>query len=936
MVRQTKFGLITTIIAFAVATGFASDKEAKCIRVPSLVGAVAPCAGAEWKLDFASSRPPMHWWSPAKQDNTCSLTYVTNAATGRQALEAYWDGKGTRMYVFQQPLVTPMAPFDRLLVRVKLSSDTPLPGVRGCRVRIQDTDTETFYVADTETFCFSDPLRQQRVWRARGERELSFMLDEKSLARAKAIKHGTNGNDRIDFPLKSFGMSFTFHDGAAPMRIRLDEISCTPLPKAAQELPEYGLFEPLYDAATVPMLVPRDGCAVARVQDAATGCAAIELSNPRPVRDFGFDFCRYGSPMGALAPKLPAHEVGELVIDVANSRPLDGVNVRLIDMGSNPHTLRMEVPELALPGRHTISFKLPASIISKGHWNKGKSFGFFALGGIGFHASVPATGAVVRVSRVSMRYRARPADALALELDTGTLPRIVAPDAASRGVKVVVRNVTDRALAFDVALRLADVRDDDAGWSLSERMAFGPGEAKMFRCPVPTRYGVYYVNMTACPPDGGMLDESERQRAFGHFRPVGATPDVKDAPGFCFGSVCHLTPYFGNEAEIVRMADAMALVGLKILRTDFRTWWDSDYEWYDKIVDIFSARGINFDFILGAICHPDGTPDLEKSRTAYRTAFARYKGRVKFWEMLNEPDGDWGREHPLRAPGYVQLARQTAADLRELDPSAQFMSAGFCCFDHKIMGTFQRDAMAACWRVFDLHCFHGHGQYAGYRTVIDDKLLPMRKELGIAIPWYANETALTMSNGTGEKTQAEALVKKLLFSWSRGAKGYNWYNMRGKGENPLEGEHGYGMLTMRLDPRAVYCAWNTLTGLCRGKEFAGEVACGDDISCFLLKGADGLVAGIWRERPGSARLALKISSSGAVTSDIYGNRKPCPVIDGKLELDVSDEPVWLLLPPCGDFAPASVPVSVAEGRLRLAAQTARDPQNATLLYELAR
>ena len=31
-----------------------------------------------------------------------------------------------------------------------------------------------------------------------------------------------------------------------------------------------------------------------------------------------------------------------------------------------------------------------------------------------------------------------------------------------------------------------------------------------------------------------------------------------------------------------------------------------------------------------------------------------------------------------------------------------------------------------------------------------------------------------------------------------------------------------------------------------------------------------------------------------------------------------------------------VPVSVAEGRLRLAAQTARDPQNATLLYELAR
>ena len=865
----------------------------KTILVPAWFVAAVACAGAEWKLDFTSSCPPMYWWSPAKQDNTCSLAWVTNAATGRQALEAYWDGKGTWMHVYQDPLSRPMAPFDRLLVRVKLSSDKPLSGVRGCSVRIQDADRETFY--------FGDTLRQKNIWKKTGARELAFMIDETSLARAHVVKHGTNLNGRIDFPLKSFGISFSFHDGAAPVRIRLDEISCTSLPKAtAQELPEYGLFEPLYDAATVPMLVPR-ACAVARVQDVATGRTAIELSSTRPVRDVGFDFCRYGSPMGALAPKLPVHDTGELVIDVANSSPLDGVNVRLIDRGSNPHTLHMEAPELALPGRHTVTFKLPASIVSKGYWNKGKSYGFFALGGIGFHTSSPATGVVVRVTRVSMRYRARPADALALELDTGTLPRIVTPDAASRGVKVVVRNVTDRALAFDVALRLTDVRDDDAGWSLSGRMAFGPGEAKTFTCPVPARYGTYYVNMTACPPGGGMLDESESSRAFAHFRPVGATPEVKDALGFYFGSVCHLNPYFGNEAEIARMADAMALVGLKIVRTDFRTWSDFDYAWYDKVVDIFSARGINFDFILGAICHPDGTPDLEKSRTAYRTAFARYKGRVKFWEMFNEPDHDWGREHPLRAPGYAEVARQTAADLRELDPSAQFMSAGFCCFDHKIMGTFQRDAMAACWRVFDLHCFHGHGQYAHYRGVIDDKLLPMRKELGITIPWYANETALTMSNGTGEKTQAEALVKKLLFSWSRGAKGYTWYNMRGKGENPLEGEHGYGMLTMRLDPRAVYCAWNTLTGLCRGKEFEREVACGEGNRCYLLGGADGKVACLWREQPGGRRVVLRTSAARAETSDIYGNRASLAVTNGQIALDISEEPIWLLLPPDADL-----------------------------------
>ncbi|MBO7687518.1 MAG: hypothetical protein J6V72_14090, partial [Kiritimatiellae bacterium] len=385
--------------------------RAMALACLTLVGAVAPCAGAEWRLDFTGARPQMNWWSPAKQDNTCSLAYVTNAATGRQALEAYWDGKGTWMHVYQQPLATPLAPFERMLVRVRLSSDEALPDVHDCRVRIQDADMETFYI--------SGSLRQQRVWRARGERELSFMLDETSLARAHVVRHGTNLNKRIDFPLKSFGLSFTFQEGAAPVRLRLSEITCTPLPKAdASSLPEFTLAEPLYDADTVPMLVPRGGCTVARVPEPATGRTAIGLSCARPRSDFGFDFCRYGSPMGALAPKLPVHEVGELVFDVSNGVPLDRLDLRVIDMASNVHDIRMATPELALPGRHTVVFRLPPTVVSNGRRNLGQSFGLFALGGISFHAPKAATGAVVRVTRTTMRYRARPAEALALELDT--------------------------------------------------------------------------------------------------------------------------------------------------------------------------------------------------------------------------------------------------------------------------------------------------------------------------------------------------------------------------------------------------------------------------------------------------------------------------------------------------------------------------------------
>ena len=837
--------------------------------------AVQPC----WKLDFASGRPHMNWWSIDRTNNTCSLDYVTDAATGGQALQFDWNSKGTWLLLCQSPLAEPIPPFDRMLVRVKLSSEVPLPDIRECCVRVTD--------ADAERFTISDGRSQKRIWRASGERELSILVDEKAIAHAKVYRPSTNTNGRIDFPLKDLGLYFRFPDeGAAPMRITFKEISCTPLPKVeVAALPEFGLFKPLYDAAELPMLMPRSGVSVDRVRDAATGCTAIELSGRRMQQDFGFEFCLYGGAQGALAPKLPVCESGELVMDVVNSHPIDRMELRVVDMYRKVPALAVDTPELAVPGRHTIVAALP------------KDFESFALSGIGFHTIQPASGTVARVTRTSMRYRARPADTLALELDTGTLPRVVTPEAASRGVKVGVCNITDRAQSFDVTLRLADFRGDDAGWKITERMSFAPGETKTFTCPVPDRFGVYYMEMSVCPPGGETQDVAERRRSFAHFKPTGATPEVKDAPGFCFGSVCHLNPYFGNEAEIVRMADAMAQIGLKIVRTNFKPYSAFAYTWYDKMVDIFSARGINFDFILDACTFPDGSPDIEKSLALYRPGFARYKGRVKYWELLNEPDHSWKPNMPITAAGYAELARCTSAELRRIDPAAQFMSAGFCCFESKTQGHFQHDAMAACWRVFDLHCFHGHHRYLEFRSVIDDKLLSLRREAGVEIPWYANETALTTANGIGDRVQAEALVKKLLFAWSRGARGYIWYNLRGKGENMMDNEQGYGMLTMRLDPKAVYCAWNALTGICRNKEFRREISCGDGNRCFLLGSAEGEVAGLWREKPGSRRIALRTAAATAETADIFGNRAPCAVADGRIELDISTEPVWLILPP---------------------------------------
>ena len=657
---------------------------------------------------------------------------------------------------------------------------------------------------------------------------------------------------------------------------------------------EFELFEPLYDVMTVPMLIPVSGSEVQRVQNAEDKHSYIELSRKKSGRNLGFMFSRLGSPKGALAPKFPVFESGELLIDVENTCSIGKMMVRVIDTGSNVHSLPVTAPELKIPGRHTIRMKLPGKLEKRNRRGKVEYFKLFALAAFDFSTLKPVTGAAVRIHDVSMKYAARPADAFSLEIDTGSLPRVVKTRDASRGVEVGVRNITRSEFDMDMSLRLVDVNDANAGWTVSERLSFRPGEVKRFKCPVPKKYGTHYVVMKVCPPQGSESDVAERRRSFAHLNPVGVDRRFDGAQKFRFGSVCHLNPYFGNEAEIVRLADAMSQIGLNVLRTNFKPASPFDYEWYDKIVEIFSSRGMDFDFILDAKCLPDGKPDIERNLAEYRTAFTRYKGRVKYWEFENEPDIDWGRKHPLRVPGYVELAKLASSALRKIDPNAQFMSSGFCCFDNPIMGTFQRDAMSQCWRAFDLHCFHGHGPYFEYRDMIDGKLLPMRRAVGIEIPWYANETALSMSNGVGEKEQAEALVKKLLFSWNRGAKGYTWYNLRGKGENPLQREHGYGMLTMRLDPRAVYSVWNALVGICRRKEFCLEIKCGEGNRCFLLNGEDGQAACLWREGAGKQNVVLSTAAKEIQISDMFGNRRRAVVSDGKIILDISQEPIWLL------------------------------------------
>ncbi|MDD4539751.1 MAG: sugar-binding protein, partial [Lentisphaeria bacterium] len=135
--------------------------------------------------------------------------------------------------------------------------------------------------------------------------------------------------------------------------------------------------------------------------------------------------------------------------------------------------------------------------------------------------------------------------------------------------------------------------------------------------------------------------------------------------------------------------------------------------------------------------------------------------------------------------------------------------------------------------------------------------------------------------------------------------------MRSKGELPDDGEHNYGMMTWDFYPKAVYAAYNGLTGLYHDKDFerACELPWGE--WAFVFKNDRELAVALWNDGEDDIPRVFRTDAVAAEIVDIFGNRQALPVIDGTVLVTTTNEPQTLLLrgakstellPPLSSFA----------------------------------
>jgi hypothetical protein len=180
-----------------------------------------------------------------------------------------------------------------------------------------------------------------------------------------------------------------------------------------------------------------------------------------------------------------------------------------------------------------------------------------------------------------------------------------------------------------------------------------------------------------------------------------------------------------------------------------------------------------------------GAPaSLDAWRHYVRVLAERYKGRIQYWELWNEPNY---RRFYVPTRSLVELARVAAEELKAVDPSNRLVSPGFTPWGMGWLENFLRDGGG---RFVDIVGFHW---YYGDRP---EQLAPMIRNVRQTMAQHdASDKPLWVTEGaphcetrrpgfcrigtmTGEEADLVA-TRAVLTMWLNGVQAYAYYTVEG-------------------------------------------------------------------------------------------------------------------------------------------------------------
>ena len=360
--------------------------------------------------------------------------------------------------------------------------------------------------------------------------------------------------------------------------------------------------------------------------------------------------------------------------------------------------------------------------------------------------------------------------------------------------------------------------------------------------------------------------------------------------------------FFRNEKDMKTVCELLRLAGISCVR-DRMAWSGIEpskgtyrWGWYDRSATIQHDSGLT----IYQITHDCPTWASGKTDRRYpptnpadmgnffRNLVARFKDRVKYWEIWNEADI---KTFYLGTPEeYAACLKETYRQIKEADPEAKVLVCSFALapgeFAEKIF-------VAGIADSFDIYNVHYYGDPQGVVHRLRNHKKFMEKH-GIRKPIWVTEMGAFHHKDRGDQQtlrgEASYLVKAYVYGLANGAERFFYFIFT----DFTEEEKNFGTVNRDFTPRPAYVALCNLTCLLgEGKFLRKGEETDENIEYYVFQDGDREAAVLW-VKEGAPRSFRTKGPKVVEAVDVIGREIPFRNFDdGTFEVQVGPEPVIL-------------------------------------------
>ena len=376
-----------------------------------------------------------------------------------------------------------------------------------------------------------------------------------------------------------------------------------------------------------------------------------------------------------------------------------------------------------------------------------------------------------------------------------------------------------------------------------------------------------------------------------------------------YGVCAHISR--GDEHQIARQElKLMRKAGIGWVRTDF-DWsgverepgvWKFDH--LDETVAWAETEGVRILPILDYDV-PWARPahkHLDKWLQYVRRLVTRYKDRVKYWEVWNEPNLEQFWKDKPNPNDYAKLLKATHKTIKGIDPELTVVLGGTAGIPWPYLEGIYAAGGKEFFDVMNVHPYR-YPQTPEERPLYDDltRLRRLMQKHGDgAKPIWITEMGWPTHQGrrgVSELRQSQMLARSYLLSLQAGVDVVFWYEFQATERKPDYNEDHFGMVHRNLSPKPAYTALATLTrARPAGSKVLKRAWRAENVHYPSWQRPDGKTAWALWQVGGPRDYDITIKGSIVEAFNHLGEQLKTGAQGGRLRLTLSEAPVYLVGP----------------------------------------